>query len=149
MRNQGYDLPDWVGQTLYKWNYMPDWDSYLLHRGWSIDSHMKFSQVPVSHDDFPHLLPSLSFSFSILPLPKNTKLSDRSPCHDQESSPSTAYTEYSLHQVQHTLSTAYTAYCIHRVLHHPKIDCLLRPASHSPDDVCTQLSTFTQLRVNQ
>jgi len=31
--------------------------------------------VPVSHDDFPHLLWSLSFLCSTLPSPKNTKLS--------------------------------------------------------------------------
>jgi len=35
----------------------------------------------------------------------------------------------SIHRVLHTPSTAYTEYCIHRVLHHPKIDCLLPPAS--------------------
>jgi len=33
-RNQGYDLPDWVGKTLYQCNYAPDRDSYLLYRGW-------------------------------------------------------------------------------------------------------------------
>jgi len=31
--------------------------------------------VPVSHDDFPHLIGSLSFLCSTLPSPKNTKLS--------------------------------------------------------------------------
>jgi len=61
MRNQGYDLPDWVGKTSYRCYYRPDQDSYLLYQGWSIDSHTKFFQVPVSHDDFPHLLSSLSF----------------------------------------------------------------------------------------
>jgi len=33
-----------------------------------------------------------------------------SPCHYHELTPSTAYTEYSIHRVQHTLSTAYTEY---------------------------------------
>jgi len=55
-RNQVYDLPDWVQKTLYRCYYPPDWDSSLPHRGWSIDLHTKFSYVPVSHDDFPHLL---------------------------------------------------------------------------------------------
>jgi len=32
-------------------------------------------KVPASHDDFPHLLGSLSFLCSGLPSPKNTKLS--------------------------------------------------------------------------
>jgi len=42
MRNQGYDLPDWVGKTSYRCYYTPDRDSYLPYRGWSIDSHTKF-----------------------------------------------------------------------------------------------------------
>jgi hypothetical protein len=36
-----------------------------------------------------------------------------SPCHDHELAPSIAYTEYSIHRVQHTPSTAYTMYSIH------------------------------------
>jgi len=47
-----------------------------------------------------------------------------SPCHDHELTPSTAYTEYSIHRVQHTPSTTYTEYSIHRVQHPPKIVCL-------------------------
>ena len=34
MRNQGCDLPDWVGKTSYRCNYPPDRDSYLPYRGW-------------------------------------------------------------------------------------------------------------------
>ena len=34
MRNQGYDLPDWVGKTSYRCNYTPDGDSYLPYRRW-------------------------------------------------------------------------------------------------------------------
>jgi hypothetical protein len=67
MRKPEYGMPDWVGKTLYGCNYMPDWDSYLLYQGWEIDSHTKFSYVPVSHNDFPHLLSSLSFLSSSLP----------------------------------------------------------------------------------
>jgi hypothetical protein len=74
-----------------------------------------------------------------------------SPCHDQELSPSAAYTEYSIHQVKHTPSTAYTEKCIHRVLRHPIINCLLLPAGFSSRrrPCCTQLSTFPQLQVNK
>jgi len=36
-----------------------------------------------------------------------------SPCHDHELTPSTTYTKYNIHRVQHTLSTAYTEYSIH------------------------------------
>jgi len=35
-----------------------------------------------------------------------------SPCHNQELTPSTAYTKYRIHWAQNTPSTAYTAYCI-------------------------------------
>jgi len=44
-----------------------------------------------------------------------------SPCHDYELTPSTAYTEYSIHRVQHTPYTAYTKYSIHQVQHTPRI----------------------------
>jgi len=43
MRNDGYDLPDWVGKTSYQCYFAPDRDWYLPYRGWSIDSHTKFS----------------------------------------------------------------------------------------------------------
>jgi len=42
-----------------------------------------------------------------------------SPCHDHELTPST-----SIPQVQQTPSSAYTDYSIHRVQHPPKIVCL-------------------------
>jgi len=65
--------------------------------------------------------------------------------------PSTAYTKYSIHRVQHTPSTTYTEYCIHHILYHPKIDCLTLPATLSSFSrpCCTQFSTFPQSRVNQ
>jgi len=75
MSNQGYDFHDWVGMTSYRCYYTQDRNLYLLYRGWSIDSHTKFSKVPVSHDDFPRTLTSLCFLSSILPSPENTKLS--------------------------------------------------------------------------
>jgi len=75
---------------------------------------------------------------------------------------STAYTEYSIHRVQHTLSSAYTEhsihpstaymeYCIHRILHHPNINCLPLPASVSSlcRQSCTKFPTLRQLRVIQ
>jgi len=42
-----------------------------------------------------------------------------SPCHDSELTPSSAYTEFSIHRVQHTPSSAYTEYSIHLVQHTP------------------------------
>jgi hypothetical protein len=34
MRNQGYDMTDWVGKTAYRLNYTPDADMYLPHQKW-------------------------------------------------------------------------------------------------------------------
>jgi len=102
----------------------------------------------------PNLLWSLSFSSSILPSPKNTKLSHCSLSlhamikteHRVQHTPSTAYTEYSIHRVQQTMSTAYTAYC---VIPRSTVSCS-QPVSHLlADHVCTQFSTFPQLWVNQ
>ena len=42
-RNQGYEIPDKVGITSYRCDYMPDRDSYLLYQGWLTDSQKKFS----------------------------------------------------------------------------------------------------------
>jgi hypothetical protein len=99
MRNLGYDLPDVIGKTTYQCNYLVDRDTYLLDRGWYIDSHTKFSSVPVSHHDFPHLLSSLRLSSSSLPSPKNTKLSHHSlSLHLMIKSKE----EYSIHRVLHT-----------------------------------------------
>jgi len=36
-RNQGYDLPDWVGKISYQCYYTPDRASYLPYLGWYID----------------------------------------------------------------------------------------------------------------
>jgi len=143
MRNQGYALPEWVGKTSYQCNWTPDWDLNLSYQAWLIDYHTKFSYVPVFHDDLSHLLSSLSFLSSTLPLPKNMKLSHPSPwLHAMIKS---------LHRVQHTASRAYAEYCIHCVLHHPNIDCLPLPASLSSlgRPCCTQFCTFLQLQANQ
>jgi hypothetical protein len=34
VRNQEYNLPDWVGKTSYRCNSTPDHDLYLPYRGW-------------------------------------------------------------------------------------------------------------------
>jgi len=56
LRYQGYDVPDWVQKTSVWCYFSWDRDTYQLYRGWSIDSHKKFCRVPISHDNFPHLL---------------------------------------------------------------------------------------------
>ena len=74
-----------------------------------------------------------------------------SSIHRVQHTQSPAYTESSIHRVQHTPSTVYTEYCIHRVVHYPRIDCHQLPASLSSRvrPCCTQLSTLSQLQVNQ
>jgi len=78
MRNQGYDLPDWVRKTSYRCNYTAYRESYQPYRGLYIDSHTKFSQVPVSCDDILNILSAFLFSSSTLPSPEKMNLSHRS-----------------------------------------------------------------------
>jgi hypothetical protein len=59
MTNQEYNVPDRVKKTSYRCYFPPDRDSYLPYRGWSIDSHTKFSKSqflmmisPISSDLF-------------------------------------------------------------------------------------------------
>jgi len=60
----------------------------------------------VIHDSTIVAEPKVSSSLSI------------SPCH-HELTLSTAYTEYSIHQIQHTPNPAYTKYSIHQIQHTP------------------------------
>jgi len=109
MKNQGGNQPDWVAKTVYRCDYTPDWDLDIAYRGWLIDSHSKFSYVPVSHDDLSHLLSSLSSSSSTQPSPMNRKMrhpSQSSPHHDEKLTPSTAYSEFSIHCILHKTITA-------------------------------------------
>jgi len=60
-------------------------------------------------------------------------------CHDHELTMSTAYTEYSIHSVQHTPCTAYTVYSIHRVQHTPCTAYTkhsIHQVQHTPKIVC-------------
>jgi len=60
--------------------------------------------------------PSLPFSSTTLPSSQEHKDKSSLPisqCHLHELTLSAAYTEYSIHRVQHTPSTAYTKYSIH------------------------------------
>jgi hypothetical protein len=108
MRNERYIRPDSVRRTSH-WCYeAADRVLYLLYRGCSVDLRTKFSQVPVSQNDFPHLLSSLSFLSSTLPSRKNTYPSHRTLSLNAVIQGS--------HRVQHTLSIEYTEYNIHRVL---------------------------------
>jgi hypothetical protein len=60
MRNQRYYFPNWARKTSYQWYSLPDLNLYLAYQECYIELHTKFSYVPVSHDDFSHLLSSLS-----------------------------------------------------------------------------------------
>jgi len=70
-----------------------------------------FSHPLVSSIFVPISIPHLSFSTIIEEHKVKSSLSI-SPCHDHELTLSTAYTEYSIHRVQHTPSTAYTQDCL-------------------------------------
>jgi len=111
--------------------------------GWLNDSHTIFFQVPFSHNDLSHLLSALSFKFSTLPSPKNTKLS-------YPSLSIYAMIKSSRH-VQHTPSRAYTDCWIQCIMHLPKTDRLPLPPSLSSvgRSSCTQLPRFRLLPVNQ
>jgi len=57
--------------------------------------------------------------------------------------PSTAYTEYSIHQTQHTPSTAFTKYSIHRVQHTPSTaytEYSIHRVQHTPSTAYTEYS---------
>jgi len=54
----------------------------------------------------------LVHNFTIITEHKAKSSLSISPCHDQELTPSTAYTAYSIHRVKHTLSTASTQDCL-------------------------------------
>jgi len=79
--------------------------------------HPDFSYLLVSSVSFPS---SSHLSFSTINTRHKVKSSlSISQCHDYELTLCTAYTKYSIHQVQHSPSTSYTEYRIHRVLHPP------------------------------
>jgi len=129
MRNQGYDLPDWVGKTLYRCIYTADRGSYQLYRGWLIDSHTKFSKS--------------QFLMMVSPISSHLSRSRPQVYHHLRtrsyvialnlSMPwSRVNTKNSLHWIQHTPSTAYTAYCIHRVLHTLRTASSQDPLSPAP-----------------
>jgi len=83
-----------------------------------------FSSLLVSSTSFPSSSPIshfLVYNSSIITEYKVKLSLSISPCHDHELTLSTAYTEYSIHWVQHTPSKAYTEYGIHLVQHLPKI----------------------------
>jgi len=95
--------------------------------------------------------PSLSFLSTTLPLLQNRKLSHPSlslyviimSWQWVQHTPSTAYTEYSIHQTQHTPSTEFTKYSIHQVLHTPSIaytEYIIHRVQHTPSAAYTECS---------
>jgi len=68
--------------------------------------------------------PCLSFSSPTVPSLQEHKVKSslsNSPCHHHELTLRVAYTECSIHRVQHTPSAAYTECSIHRVQHTPSV----------------------------
>ena len=124
-----FSIPDMAGRS-------SDWACNNTDTWFSIPneaSHTPDSSHPLASSAlFSSSSPSLSFSSSTLPSLHNTKLSHPTlslhamimSWHWVQRTRSTAYTEYSIHRVQHTPSTAshtpstgYTEYSIHRVQH--------------------------------
>jgi hypothetical protein len=76
MRNPGFNILDWVGNSSLQWTDTADRNSMLLYWRWFLDVDRKFSDVPFSQDDFPHLFSLLSVSFYTLLFSKSMKLSN-------------------------------------------------------------------------
>jgi len=66
-----------------------------------------FASLLISSIFVPIIIPHVSFS-TIIAVHKFRSSLSISEYHGHESTLSTAYTEYSIHQVQHTASTAYS-----------------------------------------
>jgi len=86
----------------------------LIRRVVPLFSHIRSYPPYRSHLHPPSLF--LVHNSTIIAEHKVTSSLSISPWHDHELTPSTAYTEYSIHR-----STAYIAYSIYRVQHPPKI----------------------------
>jgi len=120
---------------------------------WGLSKHNKASPTP----DFSYPLVSSIFvpifihnlSFSILIAEHKVKSSlNISPWHDYALTLSTAYTEYSIHWVQHTPSTAYTEYSIHQIQHTPSIaytEYSIHRVQHTPSSAYTEYSIHPRL----
>jgi len=90
----------------------------------------------------PIFIPNISFCIIIAEHKVKSSLSI-SQCYDHELTLSTAYTEYSIHRVQHTPRTAYTQYCIHRVQHTPckaYTKYSIHQVQHTPSTAYTKYS---------
>jgi len=91
--------------------------------------------------------PSLSLLSTTLPSSQENKIMSSlsiSPCHHHELTLSTAYTEYSIHRVQHTPSTVYTKYSTHWIQHTPS-------TAYTEYSIHLRLSvilSFSRFRVN-
>jgi len=107
--------------------------------------------------------PSLSFLSTTPPSSQEHKVKlslSISPCHHHELTLSAAYTECSIHWVQHTPSTAYTEYSIHRVQHTPNTaytEFSIHRVQYTPSTAYTEYSihlrlsgvpSFSQFRVD-
>jgi len=88
----------------------------------------------------PIFIPNISFCIIIAEHKVKSSLSI-SQWYDHELTLSTAYTEYSIHRVQHTPSTAYTEYSIHHVQDTPSTaytQYSIHPVQHTPSTAFTQ-----------
>jgi hypothetical protein len=90
----------------------------------------------------PILIPHLPFSTIIAGHQVNSSLSI-SPCHDHELTLSAAYTQCSIHPMQHTPNAAYTQCSIHPMQHTPNAaytQCSIHPMQHTPSTAYPEYS---------
>jgi len=127
LRNQGYNLPDWVGSphigVITHQIRNCTWcigEGKLTCTGNSLKSQFLTmispicSHLSLSCPQFYHHIRIQSLVIALYLSMPWSSVNTEYRIHWVQHTPSTPYTEYSIHQVQHTLSTAYIVYCIIR-----------------------------------
>jgi hypothetical protein len=111
-----------------------------------------FAYPLVSSKSFSGLSPIsfyLILNSTIIEEHKITMSLSFSPCHDHELTQSTAYTEYSIHQVQYTSTIASTQDCLCSIHSHDyKLtpECSFSCQRASLDDCLPSVSTLSELK---
>jgi hypothetical protein len=144
-----YTIPNTAGTSPDLVGNNTDTRSYKLNQA----SHTPdFSYPLISYKLFPSLSPSLFLVHNSTIIAEHKVKSPHfiSPCHDHELILCTAYTKYSMHQIQHTPNTAYTKYSIHQIQHTPNTAYTkysIHQIQHTPNTVYTKFSIHTRLTV--
>jgi len=115
--------PAWFSSDDLVWVLLPSWLKLMPAVSWMVNwlAHKMLSSPSFSLWFTQSPLISLFFILNsgITSEHKVKSFLPILPCHDQQLTLSTAYTEYGMNQVQHTPSTAYTEYGLYQVQHTP------------------------------